>query len=152
MPSEEIEDTALGVHCRCPMIRHADPGHDPTQPAAMNLQKGMSGLRIFFDVVMIWLVQPCSGREAYIQRYIAAFSTLPGAEKTKIVWVGNVHATLVAANGESWDDIAIVEYESVEAMRSIIDSAQYRAEAEPHRQAALLDWRFIATTKAEMPG
>jgi uncharacterized protein (DUF1330 family) len=95
---------------------------------------------------------PCSGREAYFQRYIAAFSQVAGADKTKIIWVGNVQATLVAADGETWDDIAIVEYESVETMRSILDSAQYKSEAAPHRRAALQDWRFIATTKAELPG
>jgi uncharacterized protein (DUF1330 family) len=95
---------------------------------------------------------PCSGREAYFQRYVAAFSKVAGADKTKIVWVGNVQATLVAPDAEIWDDIAIVEYESVEAMRSILDSAQYKGEAAPHRLAALQDWRFIATTQAELPG
>jgi uncharacterized protein (DUF1330 family) len=93
---------------------------------------------------------PCSGREAYFQRYISAFSKLEGADKAKIIWVGNVQATLVAADGEIWDDVAIVEYESVEAMRSILDSVQYKSTAAPHRLAALLDWRFIATTRAEL--
>jgi hypothetical protein len=37
-------------------------------------------------------------------------------------------------------------------MRSILESAQYKSEAAPHRLAALQDWRFIATTQAELPG
>ena len=90
---------------------------------------------------------PCSGRNAYYQRYIPAFGAIPGAEKSKIIWIGNVQATLVAPAGERWDDVAIVEYESFEAMRAIVESAQYAREAEPHRRAALQDWRFLAATK-----
>ena len=95
---------------------------------------------------------PCSGREAYQTRYVPAFSKVPGAEKAVISWIGNVQATVVAPEGEAWDDIAIVEYPSFEALRSIIDHPQYQTEAAPHQSAALADWRFIATTKFNLPG
>ena len=95
---------------------------------------------------------PCSGRQAYYERYIAAFAKVEGAERTVIVWLGHAQATLIAPDEEVWDDIAIVEYPSFDVLQGIVDSPEYRTKAAPHRQAALEDWRFIATTKAELPG
>jgi hypothetical protein len=98
----------------------------------------------------------CSGQEAYFQRYIPAFAKVAGAvapgEVFAPVWVGGVHATLVPAAGETWHAIAIVEYPSFEVLRRIIDSPAYKAEADPHRRAALEDWRFIATQRMDLPG
>ena len=99
---------------------------------------------------------PCSGREAYLQRYAPAFAKVaeqvaPG-EKYSVFLLGTVHATLVAPAGEAWDDIVVVEYPSFEALRRIIESPEYAAQAAPHRRAALEDWRFIATTKVDLPG
>ena len=98
---------------------------------------------------------PCSGREAYYQRYVPAFASVvakvtPG-EKFTLAWLGKVEATLVAPAGESWDDIVIGEYSSFAALYRVTDSPEYKAEAAPHRHAALEDWRFIATTKSDAP-
>ena len=99
---------------------------------------------------------PCSGREAYYQRYAPAFAKVAGevaaGETFAVALLGHVHATIVAPAGEAWDDIAIIEYPSFQALRTIIDSPRYEAEAAAHRHAALEDWRFIATVKAELPG
>lgn len=99
---------------------------------------------------------PCSGREAYLQRYVAAFAQvaarLAPSQAFAPVFLGHVAATIVAAPGEAWDDAAIVEYPSFQALRTVIDSPEYEAEAAPHRRAALADWRFIATLKDELPG
>jgi uncharacterized protein (DUF1330 family) len=99
---------------------------------------------------------PCSGQEAYFQRYIPAFAKVAAAvapgETFSVSWVGGVVATLVPPTGESWHAIAIVEYPSFEVLRRIIDSPEYRSEADPHRRAALEDWRFIATQKMDLPG
>ena len=97
---------------------------------------------------------PCSGREAYYQRYIPEFAKVaskvaPGS--FSITFVGNVQAALVAPAAERWDDIAIIEYLSIEAFRDIVESAHYLSNADPHRRAALEDWRLIATTKASLP-
>ena len=99
---------------------------------------------------------PCSGREAYLERYVAAFAQVaakvaPG-ETFRPVFLGSVAATVVAPPGEGWDDIAIVEYASFDALRKIIEAPEYEAEAAPHRRAALEDWRFVAALKAELPG
>jgi hypothetical protein len=96
----------------------------------------------------------CSGREAYYQRYISEFGKVASKvapNSFSITFIGNVQATLVAPAAESWDDIAIIEYSSFEAFRDIVESAQYLSDADPHRRAALKDWRFIATTKASLP-
>ena len=99
---------------------------------------------------------PCSGREAYLGRYVTAFAQVaakvaPG-ETFRPVFLGSVAATVVAPPGEAWDDIAIVEYASFDALRKIIETPEYEAEAAPHRRAALEDWRFAAALKAELPG
>ena len=99
---------------------------------------------------------PCSGQEAYFQRYIPAFAKVaaevaPG-ETFSVSWVGAVLATLVPPTGENWHAIAIVEYPSFEVLRRIIDSPEYKSEADPHRRAALEDWRFIASQKMDLPG
>ena len=98
----------------------------------------------------------CSGKEAYFGRYVPAFAkvaqqVVPNTSFAPVL-LGSVHATLVASAGEAWDNIAIVEYPSFEALRSIVASPAYAAEAAPHRRAALADWRFVAATKIDLPG
>ena len=95
---------------------------------------------------------PCSGREAYFQRYVPAFAQVTAGDGIKPFWVGNVLAPLVAPPGEHWDDVAIVEYPNFAVFQRMIESPAYQAEAEPHRRAALADWRLIPTAKAEVPG
>jgi hypothetical protein len=91
--------------------------------------------------------QPCSGREAYTQRYVPAFRALAAPGGVKVFWLGAVLAGVVVSSGEQWDDIGIVEYPAFAAFQRIVESPDYRAEAEPHRKAALADWRLIATTR-----
>ena len=97
----------------------------------------------------------CSGREAYLQRYAPAFNRVaaraaPG-EKVTVAMVGVVQATLVAAPGQAWDDVVIVEYSTFDVLRRILASPAYESEAAPHHQAALADWGFLATTVAAVP-
>lgn len=94
---------------------------------------------------------PCAGREAYFQRYVPAFSEVAEGTGIKPFWVGNVAAVIVAPSEERWDDVAIVEYPSFKAFRDLVDSDAYKANADPHRAAALADWRLIATNKMELP-
>ncbi len=100
-------------------------------------------------------VTPCTGREAYYQRYVPAFgkaATELGLTTVKPFWIGGVLAQVVAPAGEQWDDIAIVQYPSFAAFRQLTESPTYLAEADPHRQAALADWRLIATLQQDLPG
>ena len=90
---------------------------------------------------------PCSGREAYFQRYAPAFNKVAQGEDYGVFWLGNVREVLVGAEGEQWDDIVIVRYSSFAALRRIFQSGAYEEEAAPHRRAALADWRFLVTTQ-----
>ena len=92
---------------------------------------------------------PCSGQEAYLQRYAPAFNQIAealGITGIQPVFVGGALSTLVALPGESWDNVVVVKYPSFAALRQIIEHPRYEVEAAPHRRAALADWRFIATT------
>ncbi len=97
-------------------------------------------------------VEPLSGQEAYHQRYVPAFgklaSAIPGIQ---VLFLGAVQAGIVIGPEEIWDEVALVEYPSLEAFRSIVESQDYYAEADPHRKAALRDWRLIAMSKETLP-
>ena len=97
---------------------------------------------------------PCSGQEAYFQRYVPAFNQVVAAlqvEGVKPAWLGGVFATLVAPPAEQWDNLVIVEYPTYATLCKLLVSPEYRAQADPHRRAALADWRFIATAKLDLP-
>jgi uncharacterized protein (DUF1330 family) len=92
----------------------------------------------------------CSGREAYFQRYAPAFrqaAAAAGVEGIKVLYVGAVAATLVGPTDPRWDAMALVEYPDFEALRKVLQSPLYKAEAEPHRKAALKAWQFTMTTQ-----
>ncbi|MEY9753349.1 hypothetical protein [Bradyrhizobium yuanmingense] len=93
----------------------------------------------------------CSGREAYFTRYVPAFRKIATPQGVRPTWLGSVGALLVAAQGEAWHDAAIVRYPDFATFRAIVLSSDYRREAEPHRLAALADWRLIATTEVQVP-
>ena len=94
---------------------------------------------------------PCSGREAYFQRYAPAFNKVAAGADYGLFWIGNVRNVLVGREGEQWDDIVIVRYSSFAMLRRILDSSAYEEQAAPHRRAALADWRFILTTEPGLP-
>lgn len=91
-------------------------------------------------------VAPSSGREAYHQRYIPAFGQV-AADGIQVSWFGTVLARVVGPTDERWDEIAIVEWPSFAAFWRVSESPEYKAEAAPHRMAALEDSRLIATAK-----
>ena len=93
---------------------------------------------------------PCSGKEAYYERYVPAFRKLTEGSSIQLVWLGMVLAPFVVPAGERWDQIAIVQYPSFEVFRNAVGSPAYAAEASPHRKAALEDWRLIASEKVNL--
>ena len=96
---------------------------------------------------------PCSGREAFHERYRPAFRRLAAGKPLVRIFSGPVLASLVGAQGERWDEAAINEYGDFAVFRSIVDSEAYRREAAPHRHAALEDFRLFALgiTNPEKP-
>lgn len=96
-------------------------------------------------------IAPCSGQEAYLQRYVPAFDRVADGAGTEIVWLGAVLAGLIAPPDERWHVAAIVRYPDVATFRRIVEDPAYLAEAEPHRSAALEDSRLIAAARMGLP-
>ena len=94
-------------------------------------------------------VAPCTGREAYA-RYGEGVTPLIGKAGGRPIWMGSVTSTVIAPDGEAWDDAVLVEYPSRDAFLEMIGSDAYQA-VEFHRTAALADSRLIATTQVLPP-
>jgi uncharacterized protein (DUF1330 family) len=92
---------------------------------------------------------PCSGREAY-GRYGEAVREHLAAVGGRAVWLGAVRETLIAPEGEAWDDAILVEYPSRKAFLEMVGRPGYQRDA-VHRTAALADSRLIATHGTFVP-
>lgn len=90
--------------------------------------------------------EPCTGREAYA-RYGAVAQKCVAEVGGRVLWAGAVAASVIAPADEEWDDVVLVEYPSRTAFLRMVTSDTYRA-AVPHRTAALMDSRLIATSGA----
>lgn len=90
--------------------------------------------------------EPCTGRAAYFERYIPAFaSTVEPIGTSELLFAGDVEARLVGPAAEVWDAIALVRYADFSVFERLVTDAAYLDQAEPHRTAALADWRLHAT-------
>ncbi len=90
----------------------------------------------------------CSGQEAYLNRYVPAFARIAAAmgkdKAFRPVFLGALLTSLVAPAEESWDVAVMVEYDNFDVFREIVDSPEYKQEADPHRKAALENWRLLS--------
>ena len=68
----------------------------------------------------------------------------------RLVWIGLGRATLIAPEGEAWDQAILVEYPSRTAFVEMTTSEAYQAISR-HRSAALADSRLIATSGTLVP-
>lgn len=91
---------------------------------------------------------PCSGREAFNERYRPAFRRLTAGKPLVRVFSVPVLANIVGSASERWDEAAINEYGDFATFRSIVDTETYRREVALHRHAALEDFRLFALAKA----
>lgn len=91
---------------------------------------------------------PCSGREAFNERYRPAFRRLAAGKPLVRVFSVPVLAPIVGSPGERWDEAAINEYGDFATFRAIVDTEIYQRDVAPHRHAALEDFRLIALAKA----
>lgn len=92
-------------------------------------------------------VSPCSGREAY-SRYLRAVTDKMAEVGATILLQGKALHTLIAPQGEQWDQVLIFEYPSLSAFLSLLDDVDYMAAA-VHRTAALMDSRLVCTTAVD---
>ena len=91
---------------------------------------------------------PCSGREAFYERYVPGFRRLAAGRAVSRVFAGPVLAHIVAPEGAAWEIGALNEYADFGIFRAIVDTDAYRREVEPHRLAALADFRLFALDRA----
>ncbi len=87
--------------------------------------------------------EPCSGREAYL-RYGAVAGGMVAQYGGEVVIGGPVRMTVIAPEGEDWDDFILVKYPTRQAFLEMIGNPEYQACAY-HRTAALDDSRLILT-------
>lgn len=80
---------------------------------------------------------PCTGREAYHDRYIPLFRRIAAERLGSRVFLGAMLARLAGPTAERWDVVAVNVYADFATFRAIVDTDSYRREAEPHRLAAL---------------
>lgn len=83
-----------------------------------------------------------SGREAYkvYMEEAAACVREVGAE---VIWSGHSVGSLIAPPEESWDQVVLVRYPSIDAFMAMIESEEYRGVVK-HRTAAVKDSRLVA--------
>jgi uncharacterized protein (DUF1330 family) len=94
---------------------------------------------------------PCTGQEAYLQRYVPAFHAIAaGIQGIRPFWLGAAVAGLVGPIEEHWDVVALVRYPNFAAFRTVTESPEYKANAQHRRLVALEDWRLIATVETAL--
>lgn len=84
----------------------------------------------------------CSGKEAYNTYSKQAFQHLQniGAE---VIWWGDAQASLIAPDGEEWDEVLMVRYPSIQKFVEMVMNPEYQ-KLSTHRTAALENARLIA--------
>ncbi|WP_417517969.1 DUF1330 domain-containing protein [Marinobacter sp.] len=88
-----------------------------------------------------------SGREAY-QLYMREAAACVSAVGAEVIWSGRSVGTLIAPPEESWDQVLLVRYPSIEAFMAMIESAEYKGVVK-HRTAALSDSRLVANLEGQ---
>lgn len=88
-----------------------------------------------------------SGREAY-QLYMQEAAACVSAVGAEVIWSGRSVGSLIAPPDESWDQVLLVRYPSIDAFMAMIQSTEYRGVAK-HRTAALCDSRLVANLEGQ---
>lgn len=90
-----------------------------------------------------------SGRKAYAEYSRGVLPLLLEVGGLPL-WRGEARASLIAPEGERWDEVLLVHYPSRRAFLRMVSSRAY-AEVMPHRSAALEDSRLVETRVARLP-
>lgn len=88
-----------------------------------------------------------SGREAY-QLYMREAAASVSAVGAEVIWSGRSVGSLIAPPEESWDEVLLVRYPSIDAFMAMIESSEYKGVAR-HRTAAVQDSRLVANLEAQ---
>lgn len=87
-------------------------------------------------------VSPCSGREAYYERYAPVATRLVTAEGAKVHTYGKAMGSFIAPPEETWDELLLVQYPDLATTGRVFSMPEYQAIVF-HRTAALEDSRLI---------
>ncbi|MBW4933026.1 DUF1330 domain-containing protein [Marinobacter sp. F4206] len=83
-----------------------------------------------------------SGREAY-KLYMQEAAACVKAVGAEVIWSGHSVGSLIAPPDESWDQVLLVRYPSIDAFMAMIESSDYKGVVK-HRTAAVRDSRLVA--------
>ena len=83
-----------------------------------------------------------SGREAY-KLYMQEAAACVKAVGAEVIWSGHSVGSLIAPPDESWDQVLLVRYPSIDAFMAMIESPDYKGVVK-HRTAAVRDSRLVA--------
>lgn len=86
-------------------------------------------------------------RSAYYEGYAGVFREVAkqvGVSEIEVLFRGQIAAGIVASAEDRWDDALLVKYPGFDAFRRIVESPEYKQLADPHRRAAVRDWRLFA--------
>jgi uncharacterized protein (DUF1330 family) len=99
-------------------------------------------------IVMVNLLKfkPDGGAELYRKYYEATKGLMEGKGISRIVYRGN--GLMPVIGEEEWDEIALYEYDSIEAFVEMNRNKEYQAVV-PYRTEALLDSRLYCTIPKE---
>lgn len=83
-----------------------------------------------------------SGRDAY-KLYMKEAAECVRSVGAEVIWSGHSAGSLIAPPDESWDQVLLVRYPSIDAFMAMIESPEYRGVVK-HRTAAVRDSRLVA--------
>jgi len=85
--------------------------------------------------------EPCSGRDAY-NRYLNQATKYIELHGGVVLYRGKVASVLIGPESESWDEVLLVQFPSVETVTEMMGSDYYQAIGH-HRLAGLKDTRLL---------
>ena len=94
-------------------------------------------------------VEPCSGRDAYMKRYIVPAKPYLKEAGGENIYQSEVPATVIGPEQENWDAMLLFRYPSIDAFIQMVSTPHYQ-ELRKHRKAALEDSRLIATIETPL--
>ncbi|MCM0612201.1 DUF1330 domain-containing protein [Marinobacter sediminum] len=83
-----------------------------------------------------------TGREAY-SLYLKEAADCVKAVGAEVIWSGHSVGSLIAPPDESWDQVLLVRYPSIDAFMAMIETPEYKGVVK-HRTAAIRDSRLVA--------
>ncbi len=89
-----------------------------------------------------------TGREAY-SLYMEEAAACVRSVGAEVIWSGRSVGSLIAPPDESWDQVLLVRYPSIDAFMAMIESPEYKGVVK-HRTAALQDSRLVANLENRM--